>query len=281
MITAGGDGLIRSTDPSGQSDTLLKPDNSWLDVLLYHEATDQIAVISGKHVLLFPSTKPDQYVRYRSLRTPNSIAMCAAGDFLAIGHSAGVSLFRTNEPEEPWQEFPCGGGPVSVALSPAGGFLFAGLSEPALAGWRLADGQGFRMGGYPGKPKQLVWHDQGRVLLTSGGPALLAWPMVGPNGNMSAGPMGQAAGVYRPRLGLVTAVACHGQRAAVGWSDGGVDVIDLETGQSRHLAGPKPRDTLDQDPRALTAGIISLSFRADGRQLAWLGETGKYGTAGI
>jgi hypothetical protein len=137
------------------------------------------------------------------------------------------------------------------------------------------------MGGYPGKPKQLVFQTDGKALLTSGGPALLVWPMVAKDGVSLSGPMGQAAGVYRPRLGLATAVASHGTNAIVGWSDGGVDVVDLIGGGARHLGGPRPQTTLDADPRALTTAIIAVSFRSDGKQAAWIGERGAYGSAAV
>lgn len=280
-ITAGSDGCIIATDASGVSQTLFERANAFIDVLVAHVETNRLAFSCGKHVLLMSLTDPTSCTTFTPSRAPNSIALCQDGDLLAIGHSGGVSLFRTDEPSEAWLEFPCGGGPVSVALNPSGGFLFAGLSEPALAGWRIGDGQGFRMGGYPGKPKQLVWTDNGAVLLTSGGPALLAWPMQSPDGKITQGPIGQAAGVFRPRLGMVTAIASHGKIASIGWSDGGIDVVDLQSGQFKHVGGPKPKANLDQDPRALTTAIISVGFRSDGRQVAWIGENGKYGSASV
>jgi WD40 repeat protein len=278
-LTASDDGQILATDHLGQTQTIFEKSGAWLDHLVAHKNSHCLAFICGRDIVRIDTQNPARIQTYRPLRAPNSLAFSGDGDLLAIGHSGGVSLFRTDTPEEAWFEFPCGGGPVSVALSPNGGFLFAGLSEPALAGWRLADGQGFRMGGYPGKPRQLVWNPTGTALLTSGGPALLVWPMVGPDGHTMQGPMGQAAGVYRTRLGLVSAVASHGNAAAIGWSDGGVDVVALDTGEARHVGGPKPPATLNQDPRALTKAIIATSFRADGGQVSWISETGQYGNA--
>jgi hypothetical protein len=279
VMTAGDDGRIFATKASGGASPVFEQVGAWFDALIAHASSGLIAIICGREVLVFERDTGAEIRRFKPARAPNSISFCGEGDLLAIGHSGGVSLFRTQTPQEPWFEFPCNGGPVSVALNPTGGFLFAGLSEPALAGWRLSDGQGFRMGGYPGKPRQLVWNENGTALLTTGGPALLVWPMISPKGDTLQGPMGQAAGVYRPRLGLVTAVASHGEKAAVGWSDGGVDVVNLSNGTHRHIGGPKPRKTLDQDPRALTTAIISTSWRADGKQICWISETGQYGSA--
>jgi hypothetical protein len=159
-----------------------------------------------------------------------------------------------------------------VAYGVDDSFLFVGLSEPALAGWRLQDGQAFKMGGYPAKPRHLVQNNTGSVLLTSGGPALLAWPIVA-----GKGPMGQSAGVYRPRLGLVTAIAIHEARALVGWSDGGVDQVDLSSGKAGFLAGTRPRTELLDDPRKMRRSILSLAFYASGKRFAYVGEDGSFG----
>jgi WD40 repeat protein len=282
VLTSGEDGQVKSTNGDGVTDIVCQQRSAWLDGLVVHASSNKVAVMAGRDVLLVDLTKLDApALSFKSQRAPNCVAFSGDGGLLAIGHSAGVSLFKVSEPQSVWLEFPCSGGPISVALDPSGGFLFAGLSEPALAGWRLADGQGFRMGGYPGKPRQLVWSAAGKALLTSGGPALLVWPMVGKDGQSLTGPMGQAAGVYRPRLGLVTAVATYGDIGVAGWSDGGVDLINLIDGSSRHLGGPKPPKTLDKDPRAFTKSIVGISFRGDGKQVSWIGETGTYGTAAV
>lgn len=282
VFTCGDDGLIAATNAEGASQTLFHDPKSWLDGLVVHEASGRLATSSGRNVLVIDWTKPDNApIWYKPARAPTSLAFSRDGLLLAIGHSAGVSLFKVDQPDVAWQEFSCTGGPLSVALDHSGDFLFAGLSEPALAGWRLADGQGFRMGGYPGKPRQLVWSTNGKALLTTGGPALLIWPMTGKDGHTITGPMGQAAGVYRPRLGMMTAVATAGDHAATGWSDGGVDLVNLLNGSTRHIGGPRPPKDLDKDPRALTTSIVSVAFRDDGKQVAWISETGAYGTAAV
>lgn len=207
----------------------------------------------------------------RPPKGPTALAFTHDGQELAVTHSGGVSLFELSSGDLV-QEIPCAGGPISVAYGADDAFLFVGLSEPALAGWRLQDGQAFKMGGYPAKPRHLVQNKTGSVLLTSGGPALLAWPIVA-----GKGPMGQSAGVYRPRLGLVTCVAVHDARALVGWSDGGVDQVDLSSGKTGFLTGPRPRTELLDDPRKMRRSILSLAFHASGKRFAYVGEDGSFG----
>jgi WD40 repeat protein len=282
VFTCGDDGLVAATNAKGQTSRLFHDPRAWFDGLIAHKSSTKLAISSGREVIMLDWMRPqDAPIRIKPERAPTSLAFSGDGALLAIGHSAGVSLFKTAQPETVLHEFPCSGGPLSVALDDKGDFLFAGLSEPALAGWRLLDGQGFRMGGYPGKPRQLVWSSNGKALLTTGGPALLVWPMTGKDGHTVTGPMGQAAGVYRPRLGMMTAVATSSDHAATGWSDGGVDLVNLIDGGTRHLSGPRPPRDLDKDPRAMTTNIVTVAFREDGKQVSWIGETGTYGTAAV
>lgn len=280
IFTCGDDGQVVGIDDVGNVTQLHNDPKAWYDGLAIHEDTQRLAISAGREVLVLSWARgqENEPARFKPLRAPTSLAFSGDGALLAVGHSAGVSLFKVSDPNKAWHEFPCTGGPLSVALDHAGDFLFAGLSEPALAGWRLKDGQGFRMGGYPGKPRQLVWSRNGRALLTTGGPALLVWPMTGKDGRTVTGPMGQTAGVYRPRLGMMTAAATLGDYAVTGWSDGGVDLVNLLAGTFRHIGGPRPPKDLDKDPRALTTNIVSVAFRDDGKQVSWIGETGAYGT---
>ena len=38
---------------------------------------------------------------------------------------------------------------------------------------------------------------------------------------------------------------------------------------------------IDKDPRALTTSIVSVAFRADGKQVSWMSETGAFGTVAV
>jgi hypothetical protein len=267
--TCGDDGRLVEIDNQGSLHERLHVPRKWLDSLAIAADSSSVAVAAGQIV---HTLGPNGMVQeLRPPKGPTALTFARNGQELAVTHSAGVSLFDLSSGELV-QEIPCAGGPVSVAYGADDAFLFVGLSEPALAGWRLRDGQAFKMGGYPAKPRHLVLNKTGSVLLTSGGPALLAWPVVA-----GKGPMGQSAGVYRPRLGLVTAIAVHEERALVGWSDGGVDQVDLSSGKTGFLAGTRPRNELTDDPRKMRRSILSLAFHASGRRFAYVGEDGSFG----
>jgi hypothetical protein len=282
IVTCGDDGIVVATNDQGHAQTLLDAKGAWLDIMACDQGSGRLGVSAGRVVYVIDTSGADTPpVTLQPARAATALAFSGDGNLAAISHSSGVSLFNLASPNTPLHELPCSGGPVSVAVDHTGAFLLAGLSEPALAGWRLADGMGFRMGGYPGKPRHLVWTQNQEALLTTGGPALLVWPMISKDGRTRIGPMGQAAGVYRSRLGMVTAIACYGEIALVGWSDGGVDLVNLTLGTSRYVAGKRAAKTLDTDPRASTTNIISLAIRQDGKQVAWMSERGQYGTAAI
>ena len=267
--TAGDDGRLVQVDLQGQVHERLHVPRKWLDSLAISCDGSFVAVAAGQTVHVVGQDGTSQELR--PPKGPTALAFAHDGQELAVTHSGGVSLFELSSGDLV-QEIPCAGGPISVAYGVDDSFLFVGLSEPALAGWRLHDGQAFKMGGYPAKPRHLVQDKTGSVLLTSGGPALLAWPIVA-----GKGPMGQSAGVYRPRLGLVTAVAIHESRALVGWSDGGVDQVDLSSGKTSFLAGPRPRTELLDDPRNMRRSVLSMAVHASGRRFAFVGEDGSFG----
>jgi hypothetical protein len=269
VLTSGDDGKVMRVHGDGGTQVVFDAPRKWLDAIEHHPETGKIAVAVGQHVALIDTG--GEVVTLTPAKGPTAFAFNEQGTELAVAHSGGVSLFDTKTGELV-QEIPCGGGPISVAYSGENAFLFVGLSEPALAGWRLRDGTAFKMGGYPAKPRQLFVQKDGGILLTSGGPALLAWPILG-----DRGPMGQQAGVYRPRLGLVTAVVGIGNQALVGWSDGGVDHVDLISGQFKHLCGARPRRELSDDPRKLQRGVLALAPHPSGKQFAWVTEDGSYG----
>lgn len=267
--TSGDDGRLVETDASGHMHEHLTLPRKWLDSIALDPTGDGAAVAAGQTVYII--RRSGKQVDVRPPRGPTALAFTRDGQELAVAHGGGVSLYEA-ETGTKVQDIPCAGGPVSICYGQEDSFLFVGLSEPALAGWRLADGQAFKMGGYPAKPRQLCLNDTGTVLLTSGGPALLAWPLL-----PGKGPMGQSAGVYRSRLGLATSVAALNGRTLVGWSDGGIDEVDLATGQFKHVHGPRPRQQLLEDPRKMRRSIIDMALHPSSARFCFVGEDGTFG----
>jgi hypothetical protein len=245
---------------------------AWADRLVADAGSGVFAVATGRTVQV--RSLSDGALRAELLppKAPAALALRSGlpggGSVLAVGHGGGVTLYDPGNVLGAPQTFEAPGGHGAVTVSPDGQFLLASSSEPALVGWRIWDGQAFRMGGYPAKPDGLVWLPDGR-LATTGGPAVLVWPF-----DPVEGPMGQSASMTRPRMGLLTAAAPRRSKIAAGWSDGGVDVVDTATGIFRHVAGPPPPAELDFDPRKTRTRVTTLAFSPDGRALAWAREDG-------
>lgn len=256
---------------------------AWADRLAVDPVARRIAVATSSEVLVLDAGDGAVVARVRPPRAPTALFLRSQGDrqaaalrslSLAVAHGGGVSIHDLSGAGRPdrLQEAP--GGHFGVTISPDGRFALAASSEPALVGWRLGDGQPFRMGGYPEAPTGLSWVAGGQFLATTGGPAALLWPFAGADG-----PMGARAQMHRSRLGLVTAVASARKLLAVGWADGGVDMIDTGAGRAWMAGGPEPPEDLEGDPRASPQRVVSVALAPDGKAVAWVREDGTGGTA--
>ena len=96
------------------------------------------------------------------------------------------------------------GSHLRVSFSPDGRFLVTAMQEPALHGWRLADGNNMRMSGYPGKVRSMSWSADGKGLATSGANELIIWSFQGKDG-----PMGKEPRTLAHYANRVAVVACH------------------------------------------------------------------------
>lgn len=275
VLTLGADCVVRRVTASLASTPLFAIGAGFADRIVSDAASGLVAIATSRTVEVRVAATGDVLAVITPPRAPTALVLSTGTARrqrqLAVAHGGGVSLYDLDSAAAAPVLLEAPGGHSGVALSPDGAFVLASSAEPALIGWRLADGQGFRMGGYPARPDGLVWMPDG-ALATTGGPAVLIWPFVAPDG-----PMGQSARMLRPRMGMLTAVAPRRNRIAAGWSDGGVDVVDTATGRSAHVAGTPPPQELDFDPRRTPNRVTTLAFSHDGRALAWGREDGRGG----
>ena len=156
-----------------------------------------------------------------------------------------------------------GKAPISASsFSPDGRFLITAMQEPALHGWRLADGNNLRMSGYPAKVRSMSWSADGKALATSGATELIIWPFQGKDG-----PMGKEPRMIAPAERRVAIVACHPQKdvAAVGYEDGLVLLVRLSDGA----------EVLARRPAG--AAVSALAWDRTGGVLAFGTEAGDAG----
>jgi WD40 repeat protein len=259
VITGGDDGRVMATDANGAT-TLVVADakNRWID----HVAAGPngaLAWSAGKDAFVRPRKGGERSLAVAS--TVGGLAFAPKGLRLAIAHYNGVTLWFPNVQAEPdtleWKGYHAG-----VTFSPDGRFLVSAMQEPALHGWRLADGKHMRMAGYAAKVHAMDWSADGEELATSGADQLVLWPFHGKDG-----PIGKGPRLLAPTDQRVCTVACHPKQAvaATGYENGMALLIRLEDGAelvAKHPGG---------------GAVTALAWNKRGTRLAFGTEEGEAG----
>jgi WD40 repeat protein len=251
LITGGDDGAVRATDAGGAVALFARDAGQrWIDHVAI--APDGTAAWSAGKSAWVKTGKDD----VRTLDVASSVgglAFAPKGLRLAIAHYNGATLWFPNAQTRPeileWK-----GSHLAVTFSPDGKYVVTSMQEPALHGWRLADGKHMRMTGYAARVRSLCWSTGGGFLATSGSDQLILWPFQGKDG-----PMGKQPRVMAPYSARLVAVACHPKEpvVAAGYADGLVLLVRLGDA-AEILARP-----------AGGSPVTALAWRADGGALAF------------
>jgi len=259
VITGGDDGRVFVTGEKGES-KLVAADakHRWID----HVAAGPdgaVAWSAGKSAYVIAGKGDPKTIEVQS--TVGGLAFAPKGVRLAVAHYNGVTLWFPNAQAAPevleWKGYHSG-----VTFSPDGRFLVSAMQEPALHGWRLADGKHMRMSGYAAKVHAMDWSADGEELATSGADQLVLWPFHGKDG-----PIGKGPRLLAPTDQRVCAVACHPKQAvaAAGYENGMALLIRLEDGAelvAKHRGG---------------GAVTALAWNKRGTRLAFGTEEGEAG----
>jgi WD40 repeat protein len=224
IVTGGDDGTVVATGAEGKHEIIATDDKRrWVDqVALAPDGA--LAWSAGKvaHVL----TKKGEERTFEAPSTVAGLAFAPKGFRLAIAHYNGATLWFPNASAAP-QKLEWKGSHLGITVSPDGRFLVTTMQEPALHGWRIADGQHMRMSGYSARVRSLSWSAGGDFLATSGSEQLILWPFDGKDG-----PMGRQPTMLARREARVALVACHPRQpvAAAGYFDGTLLLVRLDDG---------------------------------------------------
>ena len=260
FLTGGDDGKLMRVAPDGALEQVADYRGKWVDHVAAHDSGLRAASVGKLAHLLDGAGKA-----LKSLAHPTSVgglAFDAKGKRLAASHYNGASLWFVAAKEDKPRVLEWKGSHHAVAFSPDGTHVVTAMQEPALHGWRLADGQHMRMSGYPTKTRSLSFTSRGKWLATSGAESVVLWPFFG------GGPMGKAptelAGGDEV---MCTAVACHPQHevVAAGFGDGLVLMTDVATGKVVPIAPPSG------------SAVSALSWSPNGAALAFGTEGGRAG----
>jgi WD40 repeat protein len=262
VLTAGDDGKVVATDPTGDTRTLFTdPKRRWIDRLAAGP-DGAVAWASARTVSVQSARRQEKTIELTS--SAGGLSFAPRGMRLAIAHYNGVTLWFPNASATP-ERLDWKGSHLDVTFSPDGKFLVTAMQEPTLHGWRIADRKDMRMSGYSAKVRSLSWSARGDWLATSGSEQLILWPFQGKDG-----PMGKTPKMLAPCEQRVAVVACHPHQdvVAAGFEDGMVLLVRVEDGA----------EILARRP----GGVVSaLAWDAQGTQLAFGTEEGEAGIVNL
>ena len=262
LLTGGDDGRVVGTAASGEMQEFAAKGRKWIDTLA---AGPSGTVAYGSGRTAWVRDAKGRETEFAQERAVGGLAFAPKGLRLAVATYGGVKLHYVGTNAPP-QTLDWAGSHLQVTFSPDGRNVVTTMQEPALHGWRLADGQDMRMSGYPLKVKSLSWSARGRFLASSGADAAILWPFHYKDGPMGKPPL-QLGAYSQP----VTRVACHPEEeiVAVGYADGLILLVRFEDAQEVMLRRP------GEGP------ISALGWDVAGFRLAFGAETGEAGVIDI
>jgi WD40 repeat protein len=259
LVTGGDDGKLVALDAKGEVALLATdPKRRWIDNVALHP-DGAVAWSAGKTAFIRSGKAEEK--SFDALSTVGGLAFAPKGLRLAVAHYNGVTLWFPNMAAKP-EVLEWAGSHLAVTFSPDNKFLVTAMHEPALHGWRLADGRHMRMTGYPGRVRSISWSAGGKALATSGADTVIMWPFASKDG-----PMGKEPAMLAPLPARVSMVACHPKQdiLAAGYSDGTVLMVRLGDGAEILVR------------RNGTVAVSALAWNAGGTVLAFSDESGDAG----
>ncbi|MDB5566645.1 MAG: hypothetical protein JWP84_3211 [Tardiphaga sp.] len=259
ILMGGDDGKLVSLDRNGEVTTLATDaKRRWIDNVALHP-DGAVAWSAGKTAFVRPPKGEEKFFEVPS--TVGGLAFAPKGLRLAIAHYNGVTLWFPNMAANA-EVLEWAGSHLAVTFSPDNKFLVTAMHEPALHGWRLADGKHMRMTGYPARVRSISWSAGGKALATSGADSVIVWPF-----GSKEGPMGKEPAMLAPLKAKVTMVACHPKQdiLACGYSDGTILMVRMTDGAEILVRANKGEP------------VTALAWNAKGTLLAFVAQDGDAG----
>jgi WD40 repeat protein len=259
ILMGGDDGKLVSLDRKGEVTTLATDaKRRWIDNVALHP-DGAFAWSAGKTAFVRPPKGEEKFFEVPS--TVGGLAFAPKGLRLAIAHYNGVTLWFPNMAANA-EVLEWAGSHLAVTFSPDNKFLVTAMHEPALHGWRLADGKHMRMTGYPARVRSISWSAGGKALATSGADSVIVWPF-----GSKDGPMGKEPAMLAPLKAKVTMVACHPKQdiLAAGYSDGTILMVRMTDGAEILVRANKGEP------------VTALAWNAKGTLLAFAAQDGDAG----
>lgn len=231
VATGGMDGVVRVFDAeTGALDRELSLGRGWVTQVHWQRRSD--AALIANPVLLAAHGKfvarIEQNGDHEKLgphpSTVAALVLSPDGTKAAAGYFGGVDVWSLEDESAP-QSLPWTSSIVSLAWRPDGSVIAAGCQDSAVHFWRMPSGKDSMMGGYPGKPKVLVWSPKGELLGTAAGQDAVLW-------DFATGPEGTSPIQLHGHAKSITAMVWSpdGKTLATGARDGRVLVHNVADG---------------------------------------------------
>lgn len=182
-LAAGGQSgqlLVWSLHPLAPAPQILPHPRTWLDRLAWNPTRNELAFSLGRYAQVWDA---DAGETATTLQFEDSSVLDLAwhpqGQHLAVGGNRSIKIWHRDDWDEDPQVREIAAASVAIALSPDGRYLASGNLDRTLLVWQFHDTDPWRMGGFPGKVRQLAWSDivvgQAPLLASASGAAVVTW----------------------------------------------------------------------------------------------------------
>lgn len=180
FVTSGQDGAIEiwnGTD--GSRVRTLRPAKSATTQLAYSPDGKRLASAAGRVVSIWRDDGELEHAFEPHASSVAALAWNKPGRDLGAALNGGIAVHRIEPPRWATRFYKWPAAAQTVAFSPNGKMVAAGMQDGAVHFWYLASAKDSQMRGYPGRVNLTAWSGNSRYLATGSGNDIVCWDFGG------------------------------------------------------------------------------------------------------